>query len=117
MSARGPSRRVGARRPGLYEYQVAATMTESSPSRLRAPAYSPIVGSGPNSVYLHYSRNSRRMDTGEVLLMDVAAECAGYASDITRTIPVGGKFSSGSGKSTRSCWARRKPPSPRSSPA
>src|SRR5258708_28557726 len=55
-------------------------------------AYAPIVGSGPNSVYLHYSHNTRRMDAGEVLLMDVAAECAGYASDITRTIPVGGKF-------------------------
>jgi Xaa-Pro aminopeptidase len=79
--------------PGLYEYQVAGTMTgifrESGCAR---SAYSPIVGSGPNSVYLHYSRNSRRMDAGEVLLMDVAAECAGYVSDITRTIPVGGKF-------------------------
>jgi Xaa-Pro aminopeptidase len=44
-------------------------------------------------VVLHYSRNRRRMDSGELLLMDVAAECAGYTSDITRTIPVGGKFS------------------------
>ena len=42
---------------------------------------------------LHYSRNKRRMDSGELLLMDVAAECAGYASDITRTIPVNRKFS------------------------
>src|SRR5258708_23872314 len=55
-------------------------------------AYAPIVGSGPNSGYLHCSRNTRPMDAGEVLLMDVAAECAGYASDITRTIPVRGKF-------------------------
>ena len=79
--------------PGLYEYQVAATMTGVfAESGCQRTAYSPIVGSGPNSVYLHYSRNSRRMDAGEVLLMDVAAECAGYASDITRTIPVGGKF-------------------------
>jgi Xaa-Pro aminopeptidase len=79
--------------PGLYEYQVAATMTGIfAESGCERNAYSPIVGSGPNSVYLHYSRNSRRMDAGEVLLMDVAAECAGYASDITRTIPVGGKF-------------------------
>jgi len=79
--------------PGLYEYQVAATMTEIfMDSGCERPAYAPIVGSGPNSVYLHYSRNSRRMDAGEVLLMDVAAECDGYASDITRTIPVGGKF-------------------------
>ena len=79
--------------PGLYEYQVAATMTGIfAESGCERNAYSPIVGSGPNSVYLHYARNSRRMDAGEVLLMDVAAECAGYASDITRTIPVGGKF-------------------------
>ena len=79
--------------PGLYEYQVAATMAEvSADAGCERSAYAPIVGSGPNSVFLHYSRNSRRMDAGEVLLMDVAAECAGYASDITRTIPVGGKF-------------------------
>src|SRR5271169_2642614 len=81
--------------PGLYEYQIAATMTQIfAESGCERTAYSPIVGSGPNSVYLHYSRNSRRMDSGEVLLMDVAAECAGYASDVTRTIPVGGKFTS-----------------------
>jgi len=79
--------------PGLYEYQVAAAMTETyAEAGCERSAYAPIVGSGPNSVYLHYSRNGRRMDAGEVLLMDVAAECAGYASDITRTIPVGGKF-------------------------
>src|SRR5260370_41578963 len=79
--------------PGLYEYQVAATMTEVyADAGCERSAYAPIVGSGPNSVYLHYSRNTRRRDAGEVLLMDVAAECAGYASDITRTIPVGGKF-------------------------
>jgi Xaa-Pro aminopeptidase len=79
--------------PGLYEYQVAAAMTETyADAGCERSAYAPIVGSGPNSVYLHYSRNRRRMDAGEVLLMDVAAECAGYASDITRTIPVAGKF-------------------------
>jgi len=80
--------------PGLYEYQIAATMTgvfvENGCER---PAYSPIVGSGPNSVFLHYTRNKRRMDSGEILLMDVAAECSAYASDITRTIPVGAGFS------------------------
>jgi Xaa-Pro aminopeptidase len=83
-------RRAG---PGLYEYQVAATMSEIYAEKgCERHAYAPIVGSGPNSVYLHYSRSSRRMDAGEVLLMDVGAECAGYASDITRTIPVNGRF-------------------------
>jgi Xaa-Pro aminopeptidase len=81
--------------PGLYEYQIAATMTDVyAEAGCERSAYAPSVGSGPNSVSLHYARNSRQMDGGEVLLMDVAAECAGYASDITRTIPVNGKFTS-----------------------
>jgi Xaa-Pro aminopeptidase len=50
------------------------------------------VGSGPNATVLHYFRNDRRMDAGELVLMDVGAECSGYAGDITRTIPVNGKF-------------------------
>jgi len=79
--------------PGLNEYQIAAAMMDVyQDAGCERSAYAPIVGSGPNSVFLHYSRNSRRMDAGEVLLMDVGAECAGYASDITRTIPVSGKF-------------------------
>jgi Xaa-Pro aminopeptidase len=79
---------------GVYEYQVAAIMEAVFVDRgCERPAYAPIVGSGPNSVFLHYSRNKRRMDGGEILLMDVAAECSGYASDITRTIPVGRRFS------------------------
>ena len=80
--------------PGLYEYQVAATMTAVYfDEGCERHAYAPIVGSGPNSTVLHYSRNSRRMDRGELLMMDVGAECAGYAADITRTIPVGARFS------------------------
>jgi Xaa-Pro aminopeptidase len=79
--------------PGLFEYQIAATMEEVYFDRgCERSAYAPIVGSGPNSTTLHYSRNSRRMDRGELLLMDVGAECAGYAADVTRTIPVGAKF-------------------------
>jgi Xaa-Pro aminopeptidase len=79
---------------GLYEYQIAAAMAAVYLDKgCERPAYAPIVGSGPNSTVLHYSRNSRRMDKGEVLLMDAGAECAGYAADITRTIPVGGRFS------------------------
>jgi Xaa-Pro aminopeptidase len=57
------------------------------------PAYSSIVGSGPNSTTLHYDRDDRVMHSGEVLVMDVAAEYQGYAADITRTLPVDGKFS------------------------
>jgi Xaa-Pro aminopeptidase len=80
-------------RPGLSEYQVAATMSDTYFDQgCERHAYAPIVGSGPNAAILHYSQNRRRMDAGELLLMDVAAECAMYASDITRTVPVTGKF-------------------------
>jgi len=80
-------------RPGEYEYEIAAVMVGSYLLEgCRRSAYAPIVGSGPNSTTLHYSRNSRRMDAGEVVVMDVAAECNNYASDITRTIPANGKF-------------------------
>ena len=80
--------------PGLSEYQVAAVLWSTYiESGCEGVAYSPIVGSGINSTILHYSANQRRMDRGEVVVMDAAAECADYASDITRTVPVGGKFS------------------------
>jgi Xaa-Pro aminopeptidase len=80
-------------RPGEYEYEIASVMVGSYLMEgCRRSAYAPIVGSGPNSTTLHYSRNSRRMDAGEVVVMDVAAECENYASDITRTVPANGKF-------------------------
>lgn len=79
---------------GLFEYQIAATMTNVYlEAGCERSAYPPIVGAGPNSTILHYNRNSRRMDSGEVLLMDVGGECSMYAADLTRTIPVSGKFS------------------------
>jgi Xaa-Pro aminopeptidase len=78
---------------GQYEYQVAATFVGAYlEAGCEGPAYSPIVGSGPNGAVLHYSSNGRRMDRGELVVMDAAAQCDLYASDITRTIPVGGKF-------------------------
>jgi Xaa-Pro aminopeptidase len=79
--------------PGLYEYEVAAIMSYEYRMRgCERHAYPPIVGSGPNSVILHYNQNRRRMDSGDLLVMDVGAECSGYAADITRTVPVNGKF-------------------------
>ena len=84
----------GAVRPGLYEYEIAALMeyTYHKEGCLR-PAYDSIVGSGFNSTVLHYDRNERRMGEGELVVMDVAGEYSGYAADITRTVPVSGKFS------------------------
>ena len=78
---------------GVNEFQVAATMSETYFDQgCERHAYAPIVGSGANAAVLHYSQNRRRMDAGELVLMDVAAECSMYASDITRTVPVNGKF-------------------------
>ncbi|MEK7408121.1 MAG: aminopeptidase P family protein [Acidobacteriota bacterium] len=80
--------------PGLHEFQIAATMVGTFLERgCEHAAYPPIVASGPNAIVLHYERNARRLDAGELLLMDVGASCAGYAADITRTIPVSGRFS------------------------
>lgn len=79
--------------PGLYEYQISSLLWQTYIDRgCEDVAYSPIVGSGPNSTVLHYSANQRRMDSGEVVVMDAAAQCDDYASDITRTVPVSGKF-------------------------
>jgi Xaa-Pro aminopeptidase len=79
--------------PGVAEYEVAGTMSGSYvKAGCERHAYAPIVGSGPNSVVLHYSANRRRMDAGDVVVMDVGAECSSYAADITRTVPVNGKW-------------------------
>jgi Xaa-Pro aminopeptidase len=78
---------------GVFEYQIAAEMANVYFDRgCSRHAYSPIVGSGANAAVLHYNRNTRRMDAGELLLMDVGPECGMYATDITRTIPISGKF-------------------------
>ena len=64
-------------KPGLHEYEIAATMTNAYfELGCERSAYPPIVGSGPNSVVLHYSANRRRMDSGEVVVMEVGAECS-----------------------------------------
>ena len=78
---------------GVYEYELAAALVSTFlENGCEGVAYSPIVGSGPNGAVLHYSANSRRADRGEVIVVDSAAECGHYASDITRTIPVSGTF-------------------------
>ena len=79
--------------PGLYEYQLAAVMSETVLDHgCERFAYAPIIGSGPNGAVLHYGANRRRLGDGELVGMDVAGECAGYASDITRTVPANGRF-------------------------
>jgi Xaa-Pro aminopeptidase len=80
-------------RPGLWEYQVAAKMVEvHAMGGSEIEAYAPIVGAGPNSTALHYDKLSRKIQDGDIVVMDVGAQYSGYAADITRTIPANGKF-------------------------
>ena len=80
-------------RPGLWEYQVAAKMVEvHAMGGSEAEAYAPIVGAGPNSTALHYDKLARKIEDGDIVVLDVGAQYAGYAGDITRTLPANGKF-------------------------
>jgi len=80
-------------RPGAYEYQIAAKMVEiHAKGGSEAEGYAPIVGAGPNSTALHYDRLSRKIEDGDIVVLDVGAQFAGYSADITRTIPANGKF-------------------------
>jgi Xaa-Pro aminopeptidase len=82
-------------RPGLYEYQVAAQMLEvHAMGGSEAEGYAPIVGAGPNSTVLHYDKLARKIADGDIVVMDVGAQFSGYSSDITRTLPANGKFTS-----------------------
>ena len=81
-------------RPGASEGEVRAEAERVWRSRgSRRAAYDSIVGSGPNAAILHYARSERVMQDGELVLMDMGAEYAHYATDITRTVPVNGRFS------------------------
>ncbi|GAC1630503.1 MAG: hypothetical protein NVS9B14_01210 [Candidatus Acidiferrum sp.] len=80
-------------RPGLFEYQVAAKMVEvHAMGGSEAEGYAPIVGAGPNSTALHYDRLDRKIQDGDIVVLDVGAQFSGYSADITRTIPANGKF-------------------------
>ena len=93
ISARAHLRAMRTARPGMHEYEVEAElMHEFLRGGAQAVAYSSIVASGPNACILHYRENDRAMQDGELLLIDAGCEYQGYASDITRTYPVGGRF-------------------------
>ncbi len=78
--------------PGMYEYEVEAEYIHEFRSNDATISYSPIVGSGANSCTLHYVDNNAELADGDLLLIDAGCEYDYYASDITRTIPVSGKF-------------------------
>ncbi len=80
-------------RPGLYEYQIAAKMTEiHAMGGSEAEGYTPIVGAGIHSTELHYNNLGKKIEDGDVVVIDVGAQYAGYSADITRTLPASGKF-------------------------
>jgi Xaa-Pro aminopeptidase len=80
-------------RPAVYEYEIAALMQYTfARAGCTRPAYGPIVGSGPRSTILHYNQNIERMQAGDLVVLDVGGEYAHYAADITRTLPVSGRF-------------------------
>jgi Xaa-Pro aminopeptidase len=80
-------------KPGLNEHDVSAVMQyQYLKHGCERPAYSPIVGAGANSTVLHYSADDAPLKAGDVVVMDVAGEYSMYASDITRTAPINGKF-------------------------
>ena len=82
-----------AMKPGITEFKIASIMMDSYFQQgCERNAYVPIVGAGPNGAILHYAKNKRTVDTGQLVLMDVGAECDMYASDLTRTVPANGKF-------------------------
>ncbi|NBW30767.1 MAG: M24 family metallopeptidase [Flavobacteriales bacterium] len=80
-------------KPGVWEYEIEAELAhEFLRNRSKGFAYTPIIASGKNACVLHYIENNQRCRDGEVILLDVGAEYANYSSDLTRCIPVNGRF-------------------------
>ncbi|MGB0166063.1 MAG: aminopeptidase P N-terminal domain-containing protein [Luteibaculum sp.] len=93
ITEKGFRRLLSFVKPGVKEYEIEAElMHEFLRNRSRGFAYTPIVASGPNACVLHYIENKGECKDGDVLLLDVGAEYANYASDLSRSIPVNGRF-------------------------
>ena len=83
-----------ATRPGMFEYEIEAELLhEFRRSGAQSPAYTSIVASGANACVLHYNANNAQTRDGDLVLIDAGCEFDSYASDITRTYPVNGRFS------------------------
>jgi Xaa-Pro aminopeptidase len=94
ISGQAHARAMIASRPGMFEYEIEAELLyEFRRNGAQFPAYTPIVASGANACVLHYNANNRQTRDGELVLIDAGCELDSYASDITRTYPVNGRFS------------------------
>lgn len=94
ITAKGFERLLGFVRPGVIEYEIEAELLhEFVRHGSRGFAYQPIIASGGNANVLHYITNDQVCQDGDLILLDVAAEYANYNADLTRTIPVNGKYS------------------------
>src|SRR4029078_847513 len=93
ISIEGHRELFRAIKPGAFEYEVQAGLEAAWP-RLGSerPGYPSIVGAGINGTILHYNENRKRIEAGELVVVDAAAECSYYTADITRTYPDSGKF-------------------------
>lgn len=93
ITEKGFRRVLGFLKPGVWEYEIEAEyMHEFLRNRSKKFAYTPIVASGNNANVLHYIENNQQCKDGDLILMDVGAEYANYSSDMTRTVPVNGRF-------------------------
>ncbi|MGB9893516.1 MAG: aminopeptidase P N-terminal domain-containing protein [Candidatus Saccharicenans sp.] len=93
ISAEAIKKAMLSTRPGAFEYELEAAAVEVLlKNGCRGPAYPPIIGSGPNTCIQHYEKNNRRMQPGELVLMDFGGDLNYLTMDITRTWPVSGKF-------------------------
>jgi len=93
ISMRAHKRAMQICRPGMMEYELEAEFLHEFRKAGAEPAYSSIVGGGENGCILHYTENNQKLNDGELVLIDAGAEHEGYASDVTRTFPINGKFS------------------------
>ena len=94
ITEKGFKRVLGFVRSNVWEYEIEAEFIhEFLKNRSKKFAYSPIIASGNNANILHYTENNKQCKNGELILMDVGAEYANYSSDMTRTIPVSGRYS------------------------
>lgn len=93
ITEKGFRRLLSFVKPGVMEYEVEAELLhEFVRNRARGFAYGPIIASGASANVLHYVENNKECKAGELLLLDVAAEYANYSSDLTRTIPISGRY-------------------------